>query len=119
MIYIERINNDLVIAKSNIENMIDITNISLSDISNSENSNFDIIIDFDGYICPRITFTSQTGYCTFYIKNENKITIFAQQINCGVNYEYSYDGCYVPVKKGWYLYFEGTGVQSYRYYFSY
>jgi hypothetical protein len=59
-----------------------------------------------------VNFTAQTGYSIFYIKNENKETIYSHQINCGSNINYAYDGCFLPVKAGWYLYIEGQSISS-------
>ena len=76
-----------------------------------------MLIEFDGYICERVTFQAQTGYSIFYIKNENKEVIFTHQINCGPNVSYAYDGDFLPVKKGWYLRVEGENIQSAQYKF--
>lgn len=72
---------------------------------------------YDGYICERINYSTQTGYSVFYIKNANKEVIFSHQMNCGVNVSYAYDGCFIPVKKGWYFKITGLNIQSAQYKF--
>ncbi len=78
----------------------------------------DVLIEFDGYICERINYSTQTGYSIFYIKDENKNIIFTHQMNCGVNISYAYDGSFVPVKAGWYFYITGTSIKTSQYRFT-
>lgn len=39
-------------------------------------------------------------------------------MNCGTNVGYAHDGCFVPVKKGWYLRVEGQSIQAAQYKFT-
>lgn len=96
---------------SNLDNYVGVKNLTTY-AAKTYNTSVYVPIEFDGYICERINFTSQSGYSLFYIKNENKETLFSHQINCGSNINYAYDGSFLPVKKGWYFYIEGQSIQS-------
>ena len=105
-----QINNDLA-------NYVGVKNLATYG-TQTINIGVHVPIEFDGYICERVNFSAQTGYSVFYIKNENMETLFSHQMTCSTNLSYAHDGCFLPVKKGWYIYADGQSIQSVQYKFA-
>ena len=82
------------------------------------NTEVAVPILFDGYICVRTNFTATTGYALVTITNENGVTIFVNQVNCGPNASYAYETGFVPVKAGWSIKATGSNIQALKYKFT-
>ena len=92
--------------------MIDINNFTTRTAGGTYSIGTTYTVAKDGYICPRVNFSSANGYLIIVIANADGKEVFAHQLNCGANATYAYDGQYFPVKAGWRFSFSGANITS-------
>lgn len=97
---------------SNLEKIVDINKFTTRTAGGAYYTGNTYTVAKDGYICPRVNFSSTSGYLIMVISNADGKEVFAHQLNCGANATYAYDGQYFPVKAGWKFSFSGGNISS-------
>ena len=77
---------------------------------NSRQLNTKYILENDGYLMTRASFTTVTGYFVLSVCNESGIEIFRQQVNSSEANGRAFDSCLIPVKQGWSFKVTGTNI---------